>query len=252
MPENQSAERLSGALSTWPPIRSPHTGIVLLCCREAFFKLFFLFFIFFSRKWSLIKSCIVLPVCWGSAQPWASANSERKGNPVVRYRASLWGSVRLWRAAGNGTLFLGFVPLPSNGAARGGRQGEHWGCCDEVKETPQWNTRCSLCPFLNPSSYSVRFSLSHSGFCCFFLVFCWVASIVRSQGFPADVSTTAFKISLVALIDLSSCLSAFLSATVGLHTYTNAFPPSSLRSKLHKRRNSSQNLTVSIMLASNS
>lgn len=88
MPENGSALRLPGRLSTWAPIRSPQTRIGCLCCRAAFCNLL----VFFLESGKLIKRCIVWTVCWGSAQLWASANNERIRNPIVCYKASLWDS----------------------------------------------------------------------------------------------------------------------------------------------------------------
>lgn len=48
---------------------------------------------------------------------------------------------------------------------------------------------------------------------------------VRGQALPADISTTAFKISLVALIDFSSFLPAFSPGVVtALHSLIHLFP----------------------------
>lgn len=106
---SEDQQRLSGAFSAWPPPRSPHTRTAWAACSKL---------LFFSRKWSLIKSCIV----WASVGALHSLGQVQmtKGKPVVCYGASRGGSVHLSRAAGNGTDLLGFVPLPAI-AARAGR-----------------------------------------------------------------------------------------------------------------------------------
>lgn len=151
IPGGQSALRLPGKLSAWPPIHSPQTRNVHLCCRAALCQPSF-------YKVTLGKKMHKDALCCLSAGALHSLGRVQimkgKRNPVLCYKASLWGSPSISEGQRKNDTFISLSQSPFNAVHSGedDKEGAR-AVVIKVKETTQWNSYSSLCPFFNQRSF---------------------------------------------------------------------------------------------------